>query len=224
MRILYVEDATFLAEAVKYNLEKQGILVDLVNNGEDGLENALSDIYDCVVLDIMLPKLSGTDILKRMREKKVQTPVIMLSALSEVETKISHLDHGADDYLAKPFSTAELIARVRAMLRRKDNYVPDLLSFNDVVLNRSTYEFVYNNKTQTLSGKEFQIAEMMMQQPNSIITTEQFITHIWGWNTNVDTSVVWVHISNLRKKIDAINAPIEIRFIRNAGYVFEDKQ
>ena len=99
MRILYVEDATFLAEAVKHNLEKEGFLVDLANDGEDGLDKALKDIYDCVVLDIMLPKLSGTDILKRMREKNVQTPVIMLSALSEVETKVGHLDKGADDYL-----------------------------------------------------------------------------------------------------------------------------
>lgn len=102
--------------------------------------------------------------------------------------------------------------------------MPDLLTYNDVVLNRSTYELGYDNKTQTLSGKEFQIAEMMMQQPNSIIATEQFITHIWGWDSHVDTSVVWVHISNLRKKIDAVNAPIEIRFVRNAGYILEDKQ
>lgn len=107
MRVLYVEDAVFLAEAVKHNLEKQGITVDHVNNGEDGLEKAVDEIYDCVVLDIMLPKLSGTDILKRMREKQIQTPVIMLSALSEVETKISNLEHGADDYLAKPFKTAD---------------------------------------------------------------------------------------------------------------------
>ena len=126
MRVLYVEDATFLAEAVKHNLEKQGIAVDLVNDGEAGLENAMSDIYDCVVLDIMLPKLSGTDILKRMREKNVQTPVIMLSALSEVETKISHLDHGADDYLAKPFESKELLARIEAILRRSKKSMNDI--------------------------------------------------------------------------------------------------
>lgn len=133
------------------------------------------------------------------------------------------LDAGADDYLPKPFSTSELLARVRAMLRRKCSYLPDLLSYGGVVLNRSTYEIEYNGELQALRGKEFQIAEMFMQQPHRIITTEQFITHIWGWDTNVDTSVVWVHISNLRKKLDALKAPLRIRFIRNAGYLLEDR-
>lgn len=109
------------------------------------------------------------------------------------------------------------------MLRRKENYVPDLLSYNGVVLNRSTYELEYGEKRTALSGKEFQIAEMLMQKPNSIISTEQFITHIWGWDAGVDTSVVWVHISNLRKKIDVLKAPLEIRFIRSAGYILEGK-
>ena len=205
-------------------LNRNKFVVDGVDNGIDALEYAESGEYDGLVLDIMMPGFDGIEVLKQLRKKGLTTPALFLTARTEVSQRVEGLDAGADDYLPKPFSTSELIARVRAMLRRKDNYVPDLLSFNDVVLNRSTYEFIYNNKTQTLSGKEFQIAEMMMQQPNSIITTEQFITHIWGWNTNVDTSVVWVHISNLRKKIHAINAPIEIRFIRNAGYVFEDKQ
>jgi two-component system response regulator ArlR len=164
------------------------------------------------------------EVLKRLRKGGLTTPALFLTARTEVSQRVEGLDAGADDYLPKPFSTSELLARVRAMLRRKDNYVPDLLTYNDVVLNRSTYELGYDNKTQTLSGKEFQIAEMMMQQPNSIIATEQFITHIWGWDSHVDTSVVWVHISNLRKKIDAVNAPIEIRFVRNAGYILEDKQ
>ncbi len=110
------------------------------------------------------------------------------------------------------------------MLRRKDNYVPDLLIYQEVVLNRSTYQLDYKGKLQNLSGKEFQIIEMLMQKPNVIVPTEQFMTHVWGWNTNVDTSVVWVHISNIRKKISAICAPVEIRFIRNAGYVLEGKQ
>lgn len=134
MRILYVEDSTLLADAVKHNLEKQGITADLANDGEDGLNKALKDIYDCVILDIMLPKLSGTDILKRMREKNVQTPVIMLSALSEVETKVGHLDKGADDYLAKPFKTAELVARIKALVRRPKSVVTGTITYSNLVL------------------------------------------------------------------------------------------
>ena len=131
------------------------------------------------------------------------------------------LDAGADDYLPKPFSTSELLARVRAMLRRKDNYTPDLLKMGDVVLNCSTHEVVFGSQTQKLSGKEFQVLEMMMRNPGIPISTDQFITRIWGWETNVDTSVVWVHISNLRKKLEAIGTPLKIRFMRNTGYTLE---
>ena len=132
------------------------------------------------------------------------------------------LDLGADDYLPKPFSTAELMARLRAMLRRKENYTPDLLVFHGVALNRSAYELTYQGKTQNLSGREFQVLEMMMQNPDLTITTNQFITHIWGWDASVDTSVVWVHVSNLRKKFEALQAPVKIRFIRGAGYILEE--
>ena len=125
--------------------------------------------------------------------------------------------------LGQPFSTVELLARIRAMLRRKDTYLPDLLTVGSVTLNRSTYQLGFGNELQSLSGKEFQILEMLMQQPGVIISSERFITHLWGWDTSVDISVIWVHISNLRKKISAINAPMEIRFIRNAGYVLEVK-
>lgn len=195
--------------------------MDAVDNGEEALNYALSDEHDGIVLDIMMPGLDGIEVLKRLRKGKVTTPVLFLTARTEVSQRVEGLDAGADDYLPKPFSTSELIARVRAMLRRKDNYIPDLLTYNGVILNRSTYDLCYDGCKQMLSGKEFQIAEMMMQQPHTIISTEQFITHIWGWDTNVDSSVVWVHISNLRKKITAIHAPIEIRFVRNAGYILE---
>ena len=224
MRLLIAEDDTRLLRSLTHILERERYLIDGVTNGEDALAYAETSEYDGLVLDIMMPGLDGVTVLKRLRMKGVDTPALFLTARTEVSQRVEGLDAGADDYLPKPFSTSELLARVRAMLRRKDNYVPDLLTYNDVVLNRSTYELGYDNKTQTLSGKEFQIAEMMMQQPNSIIATEQFITHIWGWDSHVDTSVVWVHISNLRKKIDAVNAPIEIRFVRNAGYILEDKQ
>ena len=224
MRLLLAEDDPKLLKSLIHIFESNKFAVDGVDNGADALAYAQSGEYDGLVLDIMMPGFDGIEVLKRVRKGGLTTPALFLTARTEVSQRVEGLDAGADDYLPKPFSTSELLARVRAMLRRKDNYVPDLLTYNDVVLNRSTYELGYDNKTQTLSGKEFQIAEMMMQQPNSIIATEQFITHIWGWDSHVDTSVVWVHISNLRKKIDAVNAPIEIRFVRNAGYILEDKQ
>lgn len=224
MRLLLAEDDPKLLKSLVHIFETNKFAVDGVNNGEDALNYALSGEYDGLVLDIMMPGLDGIEVLTQLRKKGLTTPALFLTARTEVWQRVEGLDAGADDYLAKPFSTSELLARVRAMLRRKDNYTPDLLTYKEVVLNRSTYELYYKGKTQALSGKEFQLAEMIMQQPHSIISTEQFITHIWGWDTNIDTSVVWVHISNLRKKIDAVNAPIEIRFVRNAGYILEDKQ
>ena len=223
MRLLLAEDDPKLLKSLKHIFETNKFSVDVVNNGEDALHYALSDEYDGLVLDIMMPGLDGIEVLKRLRKDKVSTPALFLTARTEVSQRVEGLDAGADDYLPKPFSTSELLARVRAMLRRKDNYVPDLLAYKEVILNRSTYELCYDGSMQTLSRKEFQITEMMMQQPHTIISTEQFMTHIWGWDANVDTSVVWVHISNLRKKIAAIRAPIEIRFVRNAGYTLEDR-
>lgn len=223
MRILLAEDDPRLLKSLIHIFEANKYAVDGVGNGTDALDYAQSGEYDGLVLDIMMPGLDGIEVLKRLRREGITTPALFLTARTEISQRIEGLDAGADDYLPKPFSTAELLARVRAMLRRKENYVPDLLSVNGVVLNRSTYELEYGEKRTALSGKEFQIAEMLLQKPNSIISTEQFITHIWGWDADVDTSVIWVHISNLRKKIDALKAPLEIRFIRNAGYILEGK-
>ena len=204
-------------------LEHNRFSVDGVSNGEDALEYGQTGEYDGLILDIMMPGLDGLQVLQTLRRNGIKTPALFLTARTEISQRVEGLDAGADDYLPKPFSTAELLARIRAMLRRKDTYLPDLLAIGSVILNRSTYQLVFQDKIQTLSGKEFQILEMMMQAPGTIIPTDRFITHLWGWDTNVDTSVVWVHISNLRKKISAIGAPMEIRFIRNAGYVLEVK-
>ena len=223
MRLLLAENEPKLLKSLTHIFESNKFVVDGVDNGEDALNYALSGEYDGLILDIMMPKLDGVEVLRELRKKGITTPALFLTARTEVWQRVEGLDAGADDYLSKPFSTSELLARVRAMLRRKDNYTPDLLNCNEVVLNRSTYELIYQDNIKILSRKEFQIAEMMMQKPQSIITTEQFMTHIWGWDTNVDTSVVWVHISNLRKKIEAIGAPIEIRFVRSAGYKLENK-
>ena len=219
MRILYVEDATFLAEAVKHNLEKQGFTVDLTNNGEDGLENALSDIYDCVVLDIMLPKLSGTDILKRMREKNVQTPVIMLSALSEVETKISHLDHGADDYLAKPFKTAELVARIKALIRRPKNIDISDITYGDLVLDKTNATL----NGEQLTAKEVEIITEFMKSPETLISKEHLLAKIWGEDGFGEDNYIESYTSRIRKLLKKIHSKARIVTIRGLGYKLTSK-
>lgn len=221
MRILIAEDDPKLRKSLVHIFERKHYAVDSVDNGMDALEFASSNEYDGLVLDIMMPGMDGVTLLQKLRSNGITTPALFLTARTEIHQRIEGLDAGADDYLPKPFSTQELLARVRAMLRRKDNYTPDLLLFGGVTLNRSTYELLYEGRIQSLSGKEFQVFEMLMLHPNIIITAEQMITHIWGWDTNVDTSVVWVHISNIRKKLDAICAPVSIRFVRNAGYLLE---
>ena len=221
MRLLIAEDDPKLLKSLVHIFETNHYVVDGVSDGSLAFDYASSGEYDGLVLDIMMPGIDGINLLKKLRKDGVTTPALFLTAKTEMDQKIEGLDAGADDYLPKPFATGELLARVRAMLRRKDNFVPDLLRFGDLTLNRSTYEIAYNGIAQSLSGKEFQVMEMLMQQPGMIVTAEQLITHIWGWETDVDTSVIWVHISNIRKKLDILSAPVAIRFVRNAGYILE---
>ena len=221
MRILIAEDDAKLLKTLSHLFKMNHYLVDGVDNGRDALDYALTGEYDGLVLDIMMPGMDGISVLKAIREQGITTPALFLTARTEVYQRVEGLDAGADDYLPKPFSTQELLARVRAMIRRKDNFTPDILSFGELSLNRSTYELCFAEKSLSLSGKEFQVMEMLMQRPNMLISTEQFMTHIWGWDTSVDTSVVWVHISNIRKKIDTLSAPVTVKFVRNAGYVLE---
>lgn len=223
MRLLIAEDDPKLLKSLLHIFQRSKFSADGVSDGAEALVHGRTREYDGLVLDIMMPGLDGLQVLKTLRREGITTPALFLTARTEVSQRVEGLDCGADDYLPKPFSTVELLARVRAMLRRKETYLPDLLTLGAVTLNRSTYQLLYQGRDQALSGKEFQLLEMMMQAPGSIIPNERFITHLWGWDTNVDTSVVWVHISNLRKKITALGAPLEIRFVRNAGYVLEDK-
>ena len=221
MRILIAEDDPKLLKSLVHIFELNHYATDGVDNGVDAFDFASSGEYDGLVLDVMMPGMDGVTLLKKLRAKGITTPALFLTARTEIDQRIEGLDAGADDYLPKPFSTGELLARVRAMLRRKDNFTPDLLTFEKLTLNRSTYEITYEDKTQVFSGKEFQLMEIMLQKPNAIISTEQFITHIWGWDASVDTSVIWAHISNIRKKLEAIHAPIRIRYVRGSGYVLE---
>lgn len=221
MRILIAEDDPKLRKSLVHIFEHNHYAVDSVDNGVDAFEFASTDVYDGLVLDIMMPGIDGVTLLQKLRSNGITTPALFLTARTEIHQRIEGLDAGADDYLPKPFSTQELLARVRAMLRRKDNFTPDLLHVGTLTLNRSTYELQCGGKILSLSGKEFQVMEMLMLHLGQILTAEQIITHIWGWDASVDTSVVWVHISNIRKKLDALGAPVSIRFVRNAGYVLE---
>ena len=221
MRLLIAEDDSKLLKSLVRIFEMNNYAVDGVDNGNDAFDFASSDEYDGLILDIMMPGMDGISLLKRLRNSGITTPALFLTAKTETYQKIEGLDAGADDYLPKPFSTGELLARVRAMLRRKDNFTPDLITFDKLMLNRSTYELVFNGRTQALSGKEFQIMEMLIQHRGMIISSEQLITHIWGWNTDVDTSVVYVHVSNIRKKLEGLSASVAIKFVRNAGYILE---
>ena len=221
MRILIAEDDPKLLKSLVRIFELNNYAVDGVDNGIDAFDFASSDEYDGLVLDIMMPGMDGISLLKKLRAKGITTPALFLTAKTEIDQRIEGLDAGADDYLPKPFSTGELLARVRAMLRRKDNFTPDMLTFGVLSLNRSTYEIICGEKALSLSGKEFQVMEMLMQNPSVIITAEQLITHIWGWDTNVDMSVIWVHISNIRKKLEALSVPVAIKFVKGAGYILE---
>ena len=221
MKLLIAEDDTRLLKSLIHIFERNRFQADGVTNGTDSLAYAQTNAYDGLILDVMMPGLDGLEVLRRLRNAGVTTPAMFLTARTEVEQRVEGLDAGADDYLPKPFSTTELLARVRAMLRRRDNYTPDLLQCGDLQLDRSTYELSCGGKQQTLSAKEFQIAELLMERPGAIVTTDRLMSQVWGWDADVDTSVIWVHISNLRKKLHSVSAKAEIRFVRNAGYILE---
>lgn len=222
MRLLIAEDDTRLLKSLKHIFEANHYMVDAVSNGVDALVYAESEEYDGLIFDIMMPGLDGVEVLKCLRGKGISTPALFLTAKTETDQRVEGLDAGADDYLPKPFFTSELLARVRAMLRRRDNYVPDLCKFGELILNRSTYELQFVNSKAALSGREFQIMEMLMERPNFIVPIDDFMSHVWGWESNVDVSVIWVHISNIRKKLVSMKANVEIRFIRGAGYKLEE--
>ncbi|MBR0134484.1 response regulator transcription factor [Candidatus Saccharibacteria bacterium] len=214
MRILYVEDEKFLADAVKHNLEKSGFDVDLAYDGEEGLNAAIKDIYDCVVLDIMLPKLSGIDILERMREKKISTPVIMLSALSEVEDKVRGLNSGADDYLAKPFKTVELVARINALARRPAAVQDRKISYAGLEYNID--ERALNGVSMTT--KEADIIHELLKTPEKVVKKEYLLSKVWGGEAYGEDNYIEVYISRLRKLLKELHSDVKITTVRGFGY------
>lgn len=223
MKLLFAEDELAMSEAVVDILTYHKFIVDAVYNGEDAYEYALAEKYDGIILDIMMPKIDGLEVLKRLREQGVRTPILLLTAKSEVESRIQGLNLGADDYLPKPFVMGELLARVRAMLRRREEYTPDVIRFANVSLDRGSYVLSNDNTQFSLSKLEFQLMELFMLNPGIYFSTEKILERIWGYDTDAETGTVWVYVSYLRKKLKALEATAEIISKRNIGYALEVK-
>lgn len=224
MKLLYAEDEKELSEAVTDILTYHNYTVDAVYDGENALAYAQIEKYDGIILDIMMPKMDGLEVLKRLRQSGCNTPVLLLTAKSEVEDKIEGLDTGADDYLAKPFVMGELLARIRAMLRRRENFVPDILKCGNVSLNLSNYNLYSDSSSVTLTKLEFQIMELLMRNHSAYYSTEAIFEKVWGYESDADIGVVWVYISYLRKHLEVLNADVEIKVRRNIGYTLEEKK
>ena len=224
MKLLYAEDEKELSEAVTDILTYHNYTVDAVYDGENALAYAQIEKYDGIILDIMMPKMDGLEVLKRLRQSGCNTPVLLLTAKSEVEDKIEGLDTGADDYLAKPFVMGELLARIRAMLRRRENFVPDILKYGNISLNLSNYNLYSDSSSVTLTKLEFQIMELLMRNHGAYYSTEAIFEKVWGYESDTDIGIVWVYISYLRKHLEALNADVEIKVRRNIGYTLEEKK
>lgn len=222
MRILLADDEKELANALVAILSHNHYSVDVVYNGEDALDYLVhGQNYDCAVLDIMMPKMDGITVIRKAREQGVTLPVIFLSAKSELDDKVFGLDSGADDYLTKPFESVELLARIRALTRRQEVLVDTVLKYGNVSLHRNTFMLETPTQSIILANKEFQMMEMFLMNLNQTLSLEQFLDKIWGYDGEVDSSVVWVNISNLRRKLSQLQANISIKVIRNVGYTLE---
>lgn len=221
MKLLLAEDELSLSKALVHILEKNHYTVDPVYNGQDAWDYLENGNYDAVILDIMMPGLDGITVLKKLRAKGNQVPVLILSAKSEIDDKVHGLDSGANDYLTKPFDSKELLARIRTMTRSVQA-VDSKLSFGNISLDRATYELSSETDSFRLANKEYQMMELLMTNPKQLVSTEHFFEKIWGYDSDAELNVVWVYISYLRKKLVALNANIQIKATRNAGYSLEE--
>lgn len=221
MKILIVDDEKQLTAALSMLMKKRGLECDCVYNGEDAVEYALTGIYDAIVLDWMLPKLSGVEVLQQIRAKGCSTPVIMLTAKSDVSDKISGLNSGADDYLAKPFNSDELVARIYAITRRKGDYVGTRISYGDLTLDCETHALFCGEQTVKLGTKEFQILEMLLKNPQRVFPKELIIEKIWGYDSEAEYNNVEVYVSFIRRKLTALKSAVTLKSIRNTGYTVE---
>ena len=224
MRILIADDEQGIAKALKVILEKNKFAVDAVFNGMDALDYIMSTPYDAIVLDIMMPGLDGLTVLKRAREAGVKTPVMLLTAKSEISDRVAGLECGADDYLPKPFATAEFVARVRALTRRSESYTHSVITVGATQLDSGRYELRYGDKSAALSNKEYQLMELFMRSPRRVFSTEHIMELIWGFDAEAETDVIWTYISFLRKKLRQIDSDAEIKTIRGAGYALDTRE
>ena len=215
MRLLLAEDEKELANALAAVLKHNKYSIDVVYN--EAAE------YDGIILDIMMPKMSGLEVLEALRKQGSTVPILLLTAKGEIEDRVTGLDMGADDYLPKPFAMKELLARIRAMTRRKSEFSANILDFEGLTLNRENFELAYKSQSLRLGNKEFQMMEMLMRNSGQFISAEQFMEKIWGFEAEAEVSVVWVYLSYLRKKLQNLEAPIEIRAARGIGYKLEKK-
>ena len=225
MRILLADDEQELTEALKVILTYNKYSVDIVHDGQNAYDYATTIDYDGIILDVMMPKMNGIEVLKELRIAGITTPVMMLTAKGQLADKVEGLDAGADDYLPKPFETEELLARLRAMLRRGGkSFSPNMLTFGDLCLDRTSYELSCGNNSIRLANKEFQMMELMLSNPTSVISTEKFMDRVWGYETDSEINVVWAYISYLRKKLTILGSSVELKALRGRGYILEERE
>lgn len=221
MRILLAEDEKEMSNAIVAVLKHEHYSVDAVYDGQDALDYLETGLYDGAVLDIMMPKMDGVSVLKEIRKQGMDVPVILLTAKSEIDDKVEGLDAGADDYLTKPFAMKELLARLRAITRRQGEVTDQIMEFSNLKLDRSTFMISTEKDSLRLANKEFQMLEMLLSNPGQIISTDQFMDKIWGYDTETELNVVWVYVSYLRKKLSKIGAKVNIKAARGVGYLVE---
>jgi len=221
MQILLAEDERSMSRALCAILKKEHYNVEAVYNGEDALEYLLAGDYDCAILDVMMPKLDGFSVLKRIREAGLTLPVMLLTAKAELDDKVEGLDLGANDYLTKPFESRELLARVRAMTRTLTNAADNVLKFGNITLDRGSFELSGPDGSVRLSAKEYQMMEYLMANPKTLLSTDRLLEKIWGLDYEGDNSIVWTNLSYLRRKLTQTGANVAIRALRNAGYSLE---
>lgn len=223
MRLLLADDEKELTDALSMILNYNKFTTDCVYNGQDALDYAISGEYDGIILDVMMPRMDGVEVLRRLRQAGITTPVLMLTAKSQLRDKVEGLDAGADDYLPKPFETEELLARIRAMARRGSAvFTPDTLIFGDLSLDRKSFELKCGGESVRLANKEFQMMELMMTNPKVVISTERFMDRVWGFDSDSEMNVVWAYVSYLRKKLQTLGSRVELTALRGRGYMLED--
>ena len=222
MRILFADDDRELCRAARTLLEHEGYAVETVYNGSDALEMAETGSFDGIILDWMMPEMSGISVLSELRRNGITTPCLMLTARAEVEDRVAGLDTGADDYLSKPFNTTDLLARLRAIIRRHEVYAPETVCFGDLTLNKGTMDLHCREASVRLGNKAFRLMEMLMENPHRVFTIDQVINRVWGWDNETELNLLWVTVSQLRKKLTELGTSVVINAVRGVGYSLEE--